>query len=80
MATTGWGGRAHVNKRSMNLDLVQGMTDGSSKKSVRDRGGIVEGTSSEARANLSQYYQIEDLPIAAQHLPVAPFVKLRNGF
>lgn len=38
--------------RSMNADLAEGMTDGSHKKVIRDRGGNVEPTTYRQRADL----------------------------
>lgn len=39
--------------RSMNAEVSEGMTDGSHKKIVTDRGGVVEPTTYESRIDLN---------------------------
>ena len=47
--------------RSMNADLHEGATDGSYKKVVRDRGGVVEGLTWATRADLNDtWYGIHE--------------------
>ena len=49
--------------RSVNRELAQGLTDGSYKQIVKDRGGIVESSTWEARKNLSRaIYGITEKP------------------
>lgn len=72
----GWGRRVHTNLRSMNGDLIEGITDGADKKIAPNRGGLVEGTTAEARYALSDYFKIGDSP--TNYLPVIPFVKMRG--
>jgi hypothetical protein len=73
----GWGGRVHTVRRSMSAELDEGATDGRVKKIVRDRGGITEGTTAQARSDLTQQYGIcED---SSPVLPVPPFQKMRAG-
>lgn len=44
---------AHAPERTRNGSLADGMTDGTYKKRVRDRGGFVETTALEAREMLN---------------------------
>lgn len=44
---------AHAPSRSCNRELAEGMTDGTYKKVVTDRGGVVETGTWEARKDLS---------------------------
>lgn len=74
----GWGGRVNLYKRSMNRDLVEGMTDGCLKKAAPQRGGLVEDTSEVARHELDEYYKYTPAPFA-YHVPVEPFVKVRSS-
>ena len=74
----GWGGRQHTVRRSMSMDLMEGMTDGSQKKIDRNRGGVVEETSKEARSELNDYYQFAEAP-PTFHEPVPHFAKVRAG-
>ena len=47
--------------RSMNADLAEGLTDGAYKKVVQGRGGKVEGTTWQARADLDDnWYGIHE--------------------
>ena len=49
--------------RSCNRELAQGMVDGTYKTVVRDRGGLVESTTWEARKDLSvKGYGIVEAP------------------
>lgn len=50
--------------RSMNGDLAEGLTDGKYKKVVNDRGGVVEGTTQNARHDLHDiYFGIHETPV-----------------
>jgi hypothetical protein len=42
--------------RSMNAELSEGSTDGKYKKVVRDRGGIIDPATAEARSHLDDEY------------------------
>jgi hypothetical protein len=55
-------------QRSMNGELELGMVDGSYKMVVKDRGGVVEPTTHEARQNLHDvWHGIHEAP--AMHTP-----------
>jgi hypothetical protein len=55
---------AYPPSRSCNAELAAGMTDGSFKKVVKDRGGFVEGTTWEHRRQLSvSTYGIVEAPV-----------------
>jgi hypothetical protein len=74
----GWGGRSHVNIRSMNQDLIEGSTDGTFKKDVRNRGGVVERLEADSLHQLSEMYHVQES--GAAHQPLVPdFIKLRVG-
>lgn len=49
--------------RSMNSDLAEGMSDGSYKKVVMDRGGVVEPGTYDSRRDLSDlFHGIHEAP------------------
>ena len=49
--------------RSVNAALHEGLTDGSYKKVIRDRGGFPEGTTQAARRDLDDtWYGIHETP------------------
>lgn len=55
---------AYPPTRSMNSDLIEGATDGKYKKVLHDRGGQVELTSYEQRADLHDlWYGIHESPV-----------------
>jgi hypothetical protein len=55
---------AYAPSRSCNAELAKGMTEGSYKQVVKDRGGFVEGTTWEHRKNLSvETYGIVELDL-----------------
>ena len=59
---------AYATPRSCNGDLELGMTDGSYRRIVKDRGGVVESTTWEARANLHDaYHGLHEAP--TMHTP-----------
>lgn len=59
---------AYAPSRSMNAELSEGMTDGSYKKVVQNRGGVVSPKTYEARGDLNDaYYGIHEK--AAKVLP-----------
>lgn len=47
---------AYPPSRSMNYDLVEGMSDGKYKKIIRDRGGSVDADTYNERADMLDYY------------------------
>lgn len=50
--------------RSMNADLAEGMTDGTYKKVIQNRGGKVEGSTAQSRASLDDnWYGIHEKQI-----------------
>lgn len=56
--------------RVQNVELEQGMTDGTYKSLSPDRGGAVEPATRQARANLDPgWYGMAELPLPARHLP-----------
>ena len=70
--------RVNYARRSMNKELCEGSTDGKYKKLVRNRAGIVEQTTAMHRADLSEYYHVQQIPESMVEYPVPPFVKMRG--
>lgn len=68
--------------RSVNADLHEGLTDGSYKKVITNRGGFPERTSVQSRAHLDdQWYGIHEDPVKTGPdgiaLPTPNFVATR---
>lgn len=58
---------SYANQRSLTEEVNEGLTDGSYKKIVRDRGGVVEATTHDARRDLADvWYGIHEAQTKAR--------------